>query len=142
MARRPISPPDLRTVTHYRDADGNLVLVTEYNERIVIGDDGSITNLKQAENIQLVSGEMFNPSMAAGQNPVLIPGLCAFCQRRRKAPLTNSKHLHLCVVCGRPCCSLHRKQSGYDKQWRCLRCHRRHRLGLVVRSIFMERVDE
>ena len=142
MARKPIVPPGERIVTQYHDVNGNTVLVTEYNERIVIGPDGSVTKLKEAENIQLVSGEMFNPAMAAGQNPVLVPGLCAFCQRQRRPPMTNAKHLRICASCGRPCCSLHRRQSHHDRQWRCRRCHRRHRFGHGLRFIFMERIEE
>lgn len=141
MARQPIVPPGQRTVTQYHDADGNLVVETEYHERIIISPDGSVTNLKQADNIQLASGEMFNPAMAAGQNPVLTPGLCRFCQRRRRPSMVNAKHLRLCVGCGRPCCPVHRRQSRYDKQPRCRRCHRCHRMGLAVRAVFMERVE-
>ncbi|MFA7281363.1 MAG: hypothetical protein WC100_14865 [Sterolibacterium sp.] len=138
MARRQITPPSQRIVTQYRDADGNLVLQTEYNERIVIA-NGEVTHIKQGENIQLVSGEMFNPAMAAGQHPVLVVGLCHSCQGSPRVPLTNAKHLRICAGCGRPSCPIHRRQSRYDKKWRCLRCYRRHRMGLLFRGIFLER---
>ena len=143
MARQPISPPGQRVLTQYHDAAGNLVLETEYNERIIVAPDGSLTHQKLADNIALTSGEMFHPGLATGPNPVLVPGLCTFCRPHRNGarPLTNAKHLQLCVRCGQACCPQHRIQSRYDRKWRCRHCHLRHRIALFLRFVVCERVE-
>ena len=142
MARQPIMPPSRRVVTEYFDAQGNPTGRTEYREEIIAGPNG-MSHETTAENIALTTGEMFNASMASGQSPVLIPGLCAFCRRHRNGarPLTNAKHLQLCVRCGQACCPQHRIQSRYDRKWRCRHCHLRHRIALFLRFVVCERVE-
>lgn len=142
MARVPLQKPGQRVVTRYRDADGNLVLETEFNERIVLDQDNNAVLYREADNVQLNSGELFNPSMSSGQKPVLLPGICDLCREAGHRVLTNSKHLRLCANCGKPVCAKHRSQSRYDKKFRCPRCHRRHRWGLFFRAIFMKAEDE
>lgn len=145
MARRNLMPPAKHTVTVYLDEHGNPLSEAIYEEQIVTGPDNSLTTLKRATNQPLITGEMFNPAMATGQDPVLLPALCAFCRAPHGAstrPMTNAKHLHLCRRCGTPCCPRHAVQSRYDRHWRCRSCNRNHRAKLLLRSIFFQRVDQ
>ena len=121
-------------VTIDRDEEGREIHRTQYSEDVTRLPDGSVISEKTAENYALSSGELHNPSMSSGANPVMLVGVCALCgttrsifpwRRRRTTRLCNVEQLKPCARCGRVVCSQHRKRSEFDRKWRCLSCSRK-----------------
>ena len=158
MARQNSSSPiNVHIETKFLDDSGEEIHVAHYREEMIQDpDSGDIISRKIGENTTLASGESFNPSMASGSNPVMLTGICFFCnsdrkhfrifQKRVSNPLCNVKHLKRCWNCGQPACPKHIRRSKHDKHWRCLRHHRIHRLSRgfkwILQGIFFERVEE
>lgn len=146
-SKRPVST---HVETRFLDESGEVVHTANYSEEIEVTDDG-VTTHKRSENSALVSGELFNPSMSSGPKPVLMVGTCDFCRNekplfpwlraRKTHGLCNVRKLKLCCDCGQPICPRHRHRSRYDSQWRCPRCHKKHRWMFRLKSIFCERVE-
>lgn len=148
MARNRQGPIRRRTETAIHDEDGNPIYVANYTKETIIDPaDNSVESVTRAESTTLASGESFNPSMSAGQNPVMLTGVCELCRQhrplfpwsRRRNPhgLTNLEHLKRCRGCGKPLCPRHRHR-GRDRSWRCPACHRLYRLRKFLGGIFFE----
>ena len=132
----------IRNVTHTRilDESGEEIYATEHVEETRHDPrNGSVNTVKRGRSTTLSSGEVYHVGMSAGQRPVMLTGVCELCRvrlslrrRRRTHGLTNVKHLKRCSRCGRAVCPRHRKRSRFDRRWRCIRCHRWHRLKCAL----------
>ena len=146
-SQRPVST---RVETRFLDESGQEIYTATYREEMSVTADG-VTSIKRGENTMLVSGEVYNPGMSSGANPVLMVGACDFCRdtkplfpwlrARTTHGLCNVRKLKLCSDCGQAICPRHRHRSRYDRQWRCPQCHKRHKWMLRLRSVFYERVE-
>ena len=123
--------------TSFMDQSGRELSKLHYKEEMVKNQDGSITSYKQAQNVILSTGEAYNASLSVGSNPVMLAGLCAFCGDS----LSNARLLLPCCACGKPTCPAHRRKSKYDKGYRCLKCHGRHKWAMRLKPIFYKRVE-
>ena len=152
MARRPLQGGvNQRVETAFNDEFDDELHTMEYREELR-NENGTVTTVKRATNISLVTGEAYSPSMSAGAKPVLLVGVCALCRRRRSflpwrrrpvVPLANAKKLRNCASCGRAVCPRHCRRSKYDRRWRC----RPHHFWHVMRTrwlmpLFYERIEE
>jgi hypothetical protein len=113
-----------------RDVYGNPILISDWRESLVVTPEGTITRYKEGESIQLVCGTVYNPTMSAGQSPVMLLSVCEICRnpsrfgRRGEHPrhgLCARDMGHLCFGCGQFCCPSH-AILGRDNTYRCPRC--------------------
>lgn len=128
--------------SRYRDEDGNIILEVGVEELIISQPDGSLVNHKTSDNIQLVCGSSFNPSMSMGAEPVMLLVVCTFCRQDRDHPthgLCSQAAAARCAKCNRYLCPNHRVDSRFDDQPRCDSCHRRHRVKQTALRIFFRR---
>ena len=150
MARtRPQGAIRQRTKTRIFDESGQEIYATEYSsETIQDPQDGSVSTVKEAENTTLTTAESYNIGMSVGPKPVLRTGVCNLCRtarprflwsrRRVTHGLTNVLRLNACTECGLPACPRCRRQSPYDRKWRCLKHHRLHKWMMRLQAIFFE----
>lgn len=138
--RQPLGQPGARTVTTIHDPQGDMVYEGEFATELVQRNGGLVRETR-ADNIILDSGEAWNASMAAGAQPVMLVSQCARCRRRGRRGLVRQSKIKYCCCCGIPVCPRCRHRSQSDRKIRCHACHRRHRLGLLIRALFMERID-
>jgi hypothetical protein len=147
---QPNSSIKQHVVTITRDEEDREIHRTQYSEDVTRLPDGSIISEKTAENFALASGELYNPSLSSGSNPVMLVGVCALCgttssifprRRRRTTRLCNVEQLKNCSDCGYAICPSHRRK-GEDRKWRCLSCHRKHWWASLLSPLFFEEVDE
>lgn len=140
-------PPSQNTIYYVQDPQGNLILEVRQEEYIVLGPNSPPALHTRHQNIQLVCGTTWNPSMLQSKPPVFI-GVCHMCRHPPVSLLGREQPSHglvamyrarLCADCGILCCPRHRRER--DGKWRCLRCSARHgRVGLI-RAIFFRREE-
>ena len=152
MAKKstPKRPVSTHVETRFLDESGEEFYTANYSEEMIVSDKGAKV-CKRGENVILVSGEAYNPGLSSGAKPVLMVGTCDFCRNekplfpwlraRKTHGLCNVRKLKLCHDCGHATCARHRQRSRYDKQWRCPRCHKKHRWMLRLKTVFCERVE-
>jgi hypothetical protein len=136
-------------LTVLRDLDGSPILQVGFYEYNVTIPNGPKLLRRINENIRLVCGLEWNPSMMLAPKPLLVC-VCQQCRQPRfslffrKAPthgivsLEQAKH---CVDCGTNCCPSHRKLAS-DNKWRCIECNKKFKRKNLFRSIFFETESE
>ena len=146
MPRQNIPIPSMNRwiVNVFRDEWGRVIAQLDTGECVVIRPDGSVDKLRFNENIQLGSGEMYNPAMSMGPNPVILVGVCQAC---RNSLFGGSAHGLFNTEAGRRCrdcqallCPKHSILCG-DDNWRCRNCARTRPLKQALKHIFFKRED-
>ena len=137
-----VQPINQINQTTIHDVNGDPVLSIGERAYTVIEPDGTISRLQLLDNIQLVDGLAWSPSMASGPNPVFLT-TCPTC---REPPISLFKHepathgllsvrnARVCTSCGQITCPRHRRLVG--RGWRCLSCARWAGLARVIKPIF------
>ena len=113
--------------------------------------DGSLVEVKQADNIVLSNGMVWNPALAARQNEPLLLAVCYFCRfprvgwgLRREAPttgLTTLNDARACAGCHFTGCERHCPKRG-NGQPLCDRCARRKGLWQLLKPLFFRQIDD
>lgn len=136
-------------ITVLRDFDGTPILQIGLYEYTVKVPNGPAVTRRIGENMRLVCGLMWNPSMMLAAKPILV-GICQQCRRPKSSLFFQKKATHgvvsleqakHCVDCGTCCCPSHR-QLGSDNKWRCLDCSSKFKRKSIVKSIFFETESE
>ena len=136
----------VQTIIH--DEVGNPILIIGMWEFTVVEPDGTVSEHKHGDSIQLVDGLAWNPSMMAGANPILLttcptcrnPPVSLFKHERSNHGLLSVRNARVCADCGTVTCPRHRRLIG--GHWRCLRCARWYRLKRLIRPIFFSLREE
>jgi len=139
------APPSQNTIYVVEDLERDTILEVRSKEYVVIEPDGSLSSYTRDQNIQLVCGLAWNPSMLEANPPVYV-GLCASCRNpgigilgpRRKSHGMVAMHRAKLCTCGILCCPRHRR-IGQDDKWRCLSCDMKHRITNFTRPLFFRR---
>ena len=144
MAKMPTM--NRQVVTRVKGLHGEVILETSMDESTVFEPDGSATKYRKGENIQLVCGHVWNPTMSMGQNPAMVLSVCGFCRNPgfeglgRERPthgLCNRAAGQVCAGCGAFMCPLHAKRCS-DRSYRCKRCRRTHTLRNLLAGLFFK----
>lgn len=140
-------PTSRRIQTICYDEKGREFVVIEFAEDEMQLPDGSVLERKQAPNVLLCDGTLWNPSMARGDKPVLLCQ-CDVCRQPRLGKgangLITQERAKTCSDCGRVICLRHARRS--HGRWRCPTCQRRYQVTSPIRSflrwVFFETEDE
>jgi len=134
---------DVTTIT---DVNGQIIVEISQREYTVRHSDGSLTHRSLNQHMPTVCGAIWAPSMQSAKPPLYV-GICQQCRDGTSLFGQNRTHgiclLHrskICHDCGTLCCPSHRR-LGRDRRWRCLRHHKRHLIGSIVKPLFFERTD-
>jgi len=148
MARQNLGggPPTQNTIYRVEDLQGNLILEVRQEEYMVLQPNSPPTLFTRYQNIQLVCGTIWNPSMLQAKPPILL-GVCEICRHPpvrlfgREPPrhgLTALYRLKLCT-CGVTCCPRHRRE--HDGRWLCPSCASRRRVVRLLTPIFFRQEE-
>lgn len=136
--------PNQISINTIRDKHGNIVLEASQNEYVVISKDGTITSYTQYNNITLVCGTIWNPTMMYAKPPILV-GVCETCRESRllKARTHGLVAMHMAklCVCGALVCPSHRR-LGKDGKWRCPGCHSKYMIKNLLKPLFFKRIED
>ena len=138
------APPRQNTIFFVEDLEGNVILEVRQEEYIVMEPDGSLSSYTKDQNIQLVCGSSWSPSMlqakplAGPRHACEHPGIPILGTGRRSHGLVAMYRAKLCTDCGILCCPRHRR-IGQDGKWRCLYCGKKHRIANLLRPLFFRR---
>ena len=132
------------SLTVITDRYGNEIIRVGYEEYLEINSDGSFTQRRNSDHIQLDDGFMWNPLMLMGKPPRHI-GVCDWCRyppfklfgtEKPARGIFLYEHGKICV-CGQFGCPKHMTYCQ-DGIWRCHHCLNKHRYAAVLRSIFFK----
>lgn len=141
-------PPSQNTIYYVQDLQGNPILEVQQKEYIVLQPNSPPALFTRYQNIQLVCGTTWNPSMLQAKPPVFI-GVCEMCRHPPVSLFGGEQASHglvamyrakLCADCGILTCPRHRSER--DGKWRCLNCARRYRWMSLLRPIFFRREEQ
>ena len=134
------------SVTTITDVHGQVIVEIGQREYTVRQSDGSLVHRSLNQHMTTVCGTAWSPAMQFAKPPLYI-GICQQCRDGTSVLGRNKTHgicllyrSKVCAECGTLCCPSHRK-LGRDRRWRCLKHHRRHLIGSVVKPLFFERTD-
>jgi len=134
-------------ITSITDMNGQTIIQIGSSQYTVRNSDGSLTHRFLNQLIPTVDGFEWGPDMQKAKPPVHV-GICQQCRdgsslfgRNKSHGIVTLARAKLCADCGTLCCPSHRRLSKNDRRWRCLRHHRMHRIGGLVRPLFFERTD-
>jgi hypothetical protein len=135
-----------RVDTVIKNLRGEIILIASMNDTTVFRPDGSATKYRTGENIQLVCGTVWNPTMSIGQNPAVVLSVCEFCRSpgaswfNRRPPthgLCSRAAGSTCAGCGAFMCPSHAKRCR-DGVYRCKRCRSRHAVRSLLTALFFK----
>jgi len=139
-------PPTIQEIhTVIKNRHGQEILTIGMEEYAVKDPDGTISVRKVSQNIELVDGTIWNPSMMLGDKRILI-GVCSLCREASMNPLhprTPShglvaiKHAKVCAGCGQLLCPSHQVVCA-DHRRRCPRCARKHSIKHFFHRLFFK----
>jgi len=126
--RAQLAPPNTHSRSILRDINGAVILEIGLDDYLLQHPDGSISQHRVSDNIQLVDGLIWNPGMLITKPPTYV-GICHLCRHPpfvglRREPATHGivslARAKMCFRCGILCCPRHRRNvSG---KWVCLSC--------------------
>ena len=145
--------PNMPVVNHFvstaiHDLYGVLVLLITLRDFTVFEPDGTVSQYKHNDSVQLVDGLEWSPGIMVGGEPILLtvcptcrnPPVSFFRYERATHGLLSVRNARVCVNCGIVTCPRHRRLIG--GRWRCLSCARWYRVKRVVRPIFFSSHEE
>jgi hypothetical protein len=138
-----IGPPSVFTRTELYDPDGRLFMRIGFNAYFVRNGVGDLEQHRISENILLMDGSYWNPSMLLTKPPVLI-GTCLLCRDPPFVGLSRDPPRHgivalgrakTCASCSALCCPRHFKKCPGGK-YLCLPCARKSQVKGWIRRLF------
>lgn len=143
-------PPGEIIETRVFDEEGQPIAVIPYQRLYRMTQHGMV-EIKQADNVLLADGVVWNPSLAARQGEALLLAVCYFCRFphvgllfKRERPsngLMTLQNARACRSCGRTCCPRHISHSRHGRNL-CHHCARRNWLWQFIKPLFFRRVEE
>ncbi len=127
-------------LTRITDQRGELVLELGTHETFIMVPGQLPITQTINEDFVLSCGTVFNIDMMFTMNPPILIGTCDQCRyptNKKDTPthgIVTISRAKLCV-CGTLCCPKHRK-LGSDNKWRCIKCHKKHKLISFFRKLF------
>ena len=143
MAKKTFKVPPVRQVTKsfLYDKNGQLIKSLGMEEETVPGPNGELHVIKRSENMTLMDGTVYNPSMSMGPRPMRIR-VCDVCRDSSFSLFNRGGDSHgltssakLCTSCGKSLCPHHRKRCR-DRQVRCASCAAKFKVKGLLRKLF------